>query len=426
MNFAGISIEEDLLRVAFIRKKGKKIEIEHLLCLHTQETQVLESVHKKIAKEKWLVISGLKFSSVIRRNFFTKLHKPKDLKEILPFQAESLVPFPEKETLLAPIFFSEKEGTDVVFFASQEKALQSHLEELARFSLYPDKVSCYPQAICRFLNFMFPPSSTLSLSYGPYCIVVKDKKVEASHLVGEKEELKELFLKTKYPDAKKVDFSEAENSSSFSWEELQNFLIPIGLALDAALEDFTSVQFLGTQHQPLRLQKKRQRQISLLLSTALFSILLTTAGLQTHRLLQHKKWHAQIDTALELQQKELSLPLKEKKDLLMQKIKEKSFYFSLNPTLPSAEELWKWAQEAAVYPVEIVNFDYLLVQKPTEEKRFLPYEARVTIEFISKELHPAEAFRQKAAKIPHAECKEEKWKQENDRFFLTLTLKEKA
>lgn len=197
MQTLGIEITPHLIRAMRLTLQKKGVVIEKLYEIPCEITAsptpdfvfhlFSEGDGPELKKnlDKDLVISLLNAQEVLVRPLEIKLKKEKAIDEILPFQAEPLLPYPVENGILERIFVSsEGDGTLLTLLAVRKDHLQQHLLHANALEIEPEIVSCTPIALAAFTAaFGNGKSSQLTLHLGAQnglCVFLKDKKLVAA------------------------------------------------------------------------------------------------------------------------------------------------------------------------------------------------------------------------------------------------------
>ena len=156
------------LKAAHLKMKGQEVEI---LLLRSFSKERLSSDVKQLymessgtSEKSLLTVGGLETSEVLLRHLTLPLTNPLKIRAALPFQLESILPYPPEEAIVVPI--SEKRSgkqTSLSFFAINKSQISPHLEKATSFSLAPDVISCAPAALHAWAQFAYPETSSLAL-----------------------------------------------------------------------------------------------------------------------------------------------------------------------------------------------------------------------------------------------------------------------
>ncbi|MBS0615235.1 MAG: hypothetical protein JSR58_01625 [Verrucomicrobia bacterium] len=163
------------------------------------------------------ITTGLSFDQVLRREVSFKLKRRSQVLAAIPFQAESLIPYPLTEAILYPEFLPTKTGTDVVLLATKNKFLESHIVQFGEIGIDPVQVASLPTALVAWARFTHPEKTDVALFYDRSCVVCLKGKIVFSQSFEEKDRLK-AFLQAKFPEAEPI--------------QADGMALAIGLALD--------------------------------------------------------------------------------------------------------------------------------------------------------------------------------------------------
>lgn len=238
MRALGIYMENGAIKSALLRKDKNKIEIEKLQTLTIEELSSMKEIP---------IVTGLEASEMMRREVSLKLKKEREILEILPFQTESLIPYPADETILLPFLYPKEGGlTDVVLFATRKTHLQGHLD---RLGIEPDMVSSTSAALARWGEMQFPEQKNFAMIRQGTCMLFSEGRISISYAFEPKEKEEEkmiVFVKSKCPDV-------------FIVKDEEPYAIPIGLALDFLKNDQRTMQFLQGNFTSKKEASRRKR-----------------------------------------------------------------------------------------------------------------------------------------------------------------------
>lgn len=154
--------EGDYFRVVLVKFWGKKLKIKFLhefkKDLHgfSQLTQELKnSSHLKKFSPSVYIGSSLKTDQIFIRKVDLPLKKARAVWKALPFQIESLVPFPEESAKVIPKLHPHEGGTEVSLYSFKNEELDAHIEEIKEIGFETDWVTCIPLALESFAKQFF-------------------------------------------------------------------------------------------------------------------------------------------------------------------------------------------------------------------------------------------------------------------------------
>jgi hypothetical protein len=409
MRCLGITIHGNKIKIAIFSKVKNQLILEKL--------EECSAFPAELLKEKNLhVISGLPTEDLVRRDIFLKLNRKSAVLKALPFQLETIVPYPLDETIVHPAFFSRTQGTDVVVLATTRGALQQHLNDLKEKGIDPDQTSCVPMALARWSGFVFPDQTSVSFIHENTGMAREGDKIIFAQAFEDKQRLS-AFLKTKFGHLPMIA-SEGPSLSGYSYEKLLEFAVPIGLAL----EGFESrpCQFRQGDFRSPKQVHKSQRLIfgSLIASLGLAALVCTIGGWVLHG--RSQALQKKIEPYFSAPQ----LSLKEQIDAWQGKLLQEGQGFLLLPDVPSVQDVLAWLGNLQE-PIEIVQFHYGLVQYPKAGEKEEPYSVKIDLEFKAASPAAAQKFQEALEKVPTLVDKKQKvaWTAHQDCYNISLLLR---
>jgi type IV pilus assembly protein PilM len=268
-----------------LEKSLSYIKIASLSC---SKGQINLTALTQIPIESWsstensssVLTTGLESRDVIIRSLSLPLKKDKDIDAALPFQAENLIPYSIDQAVLSWNRIEKKDdSSEINFFSVKKDRLEKHLESWQLLKIEPEIISTESMAFVRFLEFYssnIEPCFIIHITEtSTSCCLIVRNNIIASHSLSEgllnltpdspSEAFKPILLGiTKmiyalskehkgdpitlglvtgdavfYPflvDSiyKQLNLREPEPLPlNFSKQELLNFAIPIGLAINA-------------------------------------------------------------------------------------------------------------------------------------------------------------------------------------------------
>ena len=438
MPHVGLHIDGDSIHLALIKKKGGKIEIDTEKTIASHDALLSEDIIGK----KVEVTSGLSPLDVIIRNFDIPLTKKRALKAALPFQLENQVPLPMAESiLLSKLHPLDGSSTRVNVVGCHKKNLHRHLSQLEDMGVSTNWVSSHPSALQRYAHHFYPTlSSYIAFYIGLYqtCLVaVHEGQLWASTAIemgvkhikepADKQKTKTLktkfksdldrsitFLKSKckavlhwdflslgYVDQvfEEKDLSDLEIQSEIERVDLNHspFAIAIGLALDTAYQDASTIQFReGSFISSTHLASLGKRLCSSFFISALIAVL---SFATTSALINRKEYSLEKDlntfienwsAADKLQAAEFALGHDCKRSVrihhkfshLKKKLREQASFFPVYLEVPSVSELLTHLSHHPIFSnqqhdIDIQSLHYELETYPSIKSLSTPYKAKV-------------------------------------------------
>jgi len=276
----GFSLEGREIKTALVCKKGKKLLLEFVHSFPLEEQEPIDKLLAPIVKGKRVkMISGLAAADVILRDLQLPMVNPKKILAVLPFQAETLIPFPPEETALyTRISKINRKQSHISLAATKNEKVASHLACLQDHHLDPTQVSTSFHALARWASFQNKDTNPwtkvcyLGRSESFFLLMEKEKivcaKLLSSSSLAELEKADE-FLSSKFPETQTVPWL---HSGDVSNAEHAAFAIAIGLAIEALSPD--GVQWRQGNFSPEPLLKKQKKQYLTASAAFLFAALL--------------------------------------------------------------------------------------------------------------------------------------------------------
>ena len=312
-----------------------------------------------------IVVTGLDGSSVLRRDLKLPITSPKTILEALPFQLESVLPYPVDQTVVYPeLHITEKESF-VVAWATTKELIQNHLTK--QNFIEPDYISCETLALARWARFFFPHEAHLTLLHDTVGVALSDNKIVCAMEASDPDRLK-LFLKQKYPLYTWIDQGPTE--------EAWNFAIPIGLALEPFQKK--PCQFRPPEATFSRQKKRRGVLVKQALALGLGLNLITAAVASAIFYARESKLKEQISVHHSIATGSLENRLQSFRDSILKASKSKPSVFNA----PSTQNVLAWLSMLQA-PVEITHFSYELQSGST---------AVVFLEFLAPAPSEADLF----------------------------------
>jgi type IV pilus assembly protein PilM len=425
MHTLGLQFGKNGCRVALLRKEKKKKTIELLRALPSEVKPLYTLAPILSGKSTWLV-TGLEAAEILLRQCTLKLTQRKALLKALPFQIETLVPFPLEEGIFLPFFQKKDEATDVTLFVAKREHVEKHCENLQNFEVCPDQVSCSPSALYRFARYVFPDREDLFLFHlgeekSCYLCIQKGNLLLAQTLSLGRKQLSEneskaekelqrmvAFLTQKFPATRHFlltgDFPEnSEERVKNALGPSFSFLIPshseydpvtlqvYAVAIGLALEEEKGVQFCQGAHQaPQALKRQKRRLFSYFASCFVLTLgvwigSFTLMNKSEDRLLQRLKHLSHIPLKGNLTQ-----ALEEWEKALQTK-QPQFLHYVLN--LPNVSDVLAWiSAHPKLEGAEVKNVHYFLTKFPKIGAEQDPYEAKVDLEFTAPSPRQAREF----------------------------------
>lgn len=482
---AGIYVDGDRLKIAFLQKKRDSLKIEK------SELPLNELNLKKLSKIK--IISGLDAKDLLIEDLNIELSQKRALLKALPFQIESLNHLEKDQSINIPLLIKKnKKSSFFKVITTTKTAVFNHLKELSYQNIEPEYISTIPSALIRYAlyknpdqktsflievsrkktTFVFMKNGQLEKSYSfPFGSVdflesgeesgkidlLSLKNKETLHSLEKwKNQLLIVFLsieaglKEKIPlfltgDIGKLSFEPFFNKYLNKWisyiaSEDEQFAISIGLCLDQLLNDSSTLQFRQKEFIPKNQLKKLSLAMLLLLILSIGgSLALFWVKNQTIQQLE-STLSSQIDTAYFQEQQKifnsqpskkfLSQSAEKKLDLWNSQIEKQTKTLSYLFTGPTVKDCLSWIEnhpflKSHEKEIEIFFLNYKLTQFPKIESKNTPYKVAIKLKFKSKNPTVARQFHELLLKEdPFVNSKEKiDWNVLEDNYELSFLCK---
>lgn len=231
-------------RYSLLRKESSELFFEDIGSLSNGNI----TCEDLLSGKKGEVITGLSTDEVIHRNLILKLNSKRELLATLPFQVESILPYPLDEVILLPDVHYQKHGqSHLSLLAASKKTLLEHVKTHHN----SDIVSCLPLALYRYARHFFPEMESFFLIYENLFLVVQNKKMIGFQAINDENAKRVLALMQKnYPEINPTPIKDGPD-----WA----YAAVLGLALDAAIGDSRSGQFRQDQFISEREKKAKKK-----------------------------------------------------------------------------------------------------------------------------------------------------------------------
>lgn len=262
-------------QIALLRKNA----VVHLQTLGA-DVKPLYILKSLIDPKACQIVTGLDATEVLVRTLDIPFQSKRKIRSVLPFQVETLLPYPKEDLLLFPTLYSKKEKqTEVILVAATKTSVKNHLNRLAASEIDPDVVSCSPTALFRFARHYCPDTLSLCIHHLSHTqslfIVISEGRLQSAHVQNcedttavEAHLLRmTAYVQKKHPEIRDLLLTGKANDLPSYYNPLKvdpnvkEFAIPIGLALDAAINDHQSIQMRQRELLPEKVVKQRKRRV---------------------------------------------------------------------------------------------------------------------------------------------------------------------
>jgi hypothetical protein len=454
MLWIGLQREASMVKLARVRRLGKKVSIELLRTLPLSEEEHV----KQFYTAEGSYVSGLDISEILIREIELKIKDKKKILKLLPFQIEPHLPYSPEDAVICTQILPQKLGSRVALFSTKSSSLSHHIQSWFEYGITPYEVSCTPVALLRFVNHFYPSiekglvfhiganASTAayfkenrilfcqSFSLGSSVFKEEDslfmekelsrlfsfleKKIgDAEKNTDEVEPIKVLItgnfssapkckelLISNFPSSMRLEEDSMIPNSSYDVTTLNAYAVPIGLALDASSYDGRSVQF---RKGPFLAKITEKKRIKAFLSFAIgaIALTLTTISLEAiHTHLKKKEFSGimQKDFSYFLSQTENSSletldEIEFEIDSLETSFQKKNTPYPLTPSFPNITEVLAFLSSYPNPSIDIKKVAFSLIKHPQITSPNTPYVGKISLEVNINKPEEALAF-QKALK----------------------------
>ncbi len=483
MFWIGLQKEGPYVKWAKLHKKNKKIYIDQLTTTLLSE-DVKQLYFGQTAKEEnsFSLISGIDTSELLLRELKFSLQNKRKIIKSIPFQIEAQIPYPLEESVIFTQISLDKgsKTSRASLFITRIKSLTSHIEFWQKHHIDPEEISCIPTALCRFIRQFFPGVikslvfhigeqgcsatylmedkvlfshaffiNTTLLEKEPIQIEKEIKRLFAFLLIKIQEgnieigennlldvivlgntsslfKLKELLIAHLPLGMRLLNSPLKYNVDSSAYQEtlLENYAIPIGLALDGIKTDGLSTQFRKKIFSSNTTIKKRAKAFTFL---ALSSLVLTLTVTFLGKSYIAKKQNSLISYFQSAVSPKSSIhnldELEEKIEKLELSMKKQKIPYALTPSFPSVSEVLAYLSTLPP-SFKIQNISYQLIKHPKIGSSKTPYLGKVTVQAeITDKKEASEIQKILSKENPLVEKgRDFSWEQNNSTYHISFFL----
>lgn len=458
----GFEMTSSALKRADLSLWQGKLQINQLRSIPLDQNEINDPFDKNDP----IIATSLDGSQILIRSLSMPLKKDKEIDEALIFQAEPLLPYPTENALLNWIKVGVTgDNTDIMLLAARKDIAEKNLKQWEEIQIEPEIVSCEQLALCQFGKFYTSSNPTEEPFFivninekNSTCVLTQNGKLIASHSSSEgiqslqdstEESIKRLqmsvtrmiyalskesrgvniknclftgevvvfskFIEGLYEQLKMEPLPEP--SLEFTASEMQNYALPIGLALEAL-----SSRPINFRQQELAFPHPLKRvklplliyfALSVILCIAFYIFGQSSLHLQEDQLKQHyidllasmnksyenfektyltknpaerEKNQGEMRTISQISPEEIQHRL----DFLQTELQASPDSFPLYANVPRVSDVLGWisTHPTAVGSdneprIQIDSFNYTMLKRPGQEKKMDKYQVKVELEFSS-------------------------------------------
>lgn len=355
----GIHADGSHLKVALVSKLKSQISVD-LTQMYEADVKLLDILETVLKGKKVISVTGLEPTEMVRRDLQLKLKSKSALLAALPFQAESLIPYPAEDLVLVPYFYPEKEGsTHVLLFATTKNYLTQHLH---RAPIDPDQVSSTGVALSRWGSWKFPEKTDLCVMHQGCCVVTSQGKISLLQAYDSQERMR-AFVNLKFPDIPII-------------AEEDPYTIPVGLALDALEKgglQFRQEEFVSTRS----LEKKARWQRLYMGACGVLTLAILSLGFY-HLHKREAKLQARLDGIAGVE----ANSLEKRVEAWERELSVQAKAYPLVPNTPPLKDVLAWISSKK-HEINVTHLNYALIKYPRLGESHEPYQVKVILEFTA-------------------------------------------
>jgi hypothetical protein len=390
----GIHIDGEVLRAALVIKIKNKIQVEFTRTVNVKQ---FDTIWDGLQGKEAIIATGLEPTAMVRRETFLQLKTERAILRALPFQVETLIPYPADDMILVPRLYPNEQ----VLFATTKALLKTHLEYHQALGIDPEVVSATGVALSRWGKWNYPETENLCLMHQGCCVLTIGEKIATLQAYEHAERMK-AFVLNKHPEANIVVVEDP-------------YAIPIGLALDALSGSGLQLRRSSAKSEA----RKKKRMVKYAAACAALTLCIAGAGFYKTTSYE-KKLTANINAVLGSSALSLSDRVADWEASLSAQRK----MFPLAPTVPSVADLLAWLSSKK-QEIDVVRLHYALVKYPKLGEGTEPYQAKVELEFNAPSPTTAREFHDALLKDdPFVNNKQEvSWSVEQNRYKTSFYLR---
>lgn len=184
MQVLGIQIDKPFVRAALLQKKQTGIEICTLKLALLSDPHHVKQLY--FPKFKGYTASGLSTKEVFFRSVELKITESRHFKKALEFHSEATSYFNPTDIISVPHLLRKTNGDiEALLFTASKETLKSHLLEINKLGIDPDRVSTYAMALTRYIKWKVPSLENAFLidlgSSEWTCVLMEKGKLKKSY-----------------------------------------------------------------------------------------------------------------------------------------------------------------------------------------------------------------------------------------------------
>lgn len=177
----GVEESEDVFYIAKLSYSRGRVSIVSL------DKRAKEGDVKPLYMEECVCVTAVDARDVLVRSLDLAITKQKDVDAVVPFQSETLIPYPVENAILQWTSQKVENGTDVSVYAVRKDHLSSHLATWHKWQVEPEVVVSTQIALLEFARLFVPQQDYLYWvhveSQETTCLLLHEGKVLAAKAI---------------------------------------------------------------------------------------------------------------------------------------------------------------------------------------------------------------------------------------------------
>ncbi|MBW1667361.1 MAG: PilN domain-containing protein [Deltaproteobacteria bacterium] len=232
-----LDINEDLITAIVVKSGFNRYEVKACAQVEDEENKALDEPFKSLFAQVdpgcdtcLLSIPG---GNAFYRNLHVPFHDPKKIRQVLPFEIETMVPFPIEDLLVDFTVFDRAEGSGLLAASIRKALVSEYLGLLQTYGIDPERVDihCVP-TLCSVLKHEDTPSDGLLLDVGikkSTMLLYTNKRLAL---------VRHFSLDGEIPTGKFPDITLWENINRSDTEKIKSALERLGRSVNTTIHAF--------------------------------------------------------------------------------------------------------------------------------------------------------------------------------------------
>lgn len=154
MYIIGLELKKASFSLTLLHKEKGKVAIKTLqaFSLEADLKKEIDQLFKGPNKPFYEVATSISASSSFVRLFFIELMKKSAVKQALPFQIESILPYPKEEAKLCFHIDSQEKGSLISLLSAKTVDVKNYIDNFLNYHIDPDWVGAVPYSLLAFVK----------------------------------------------------------------------------------------------------------------------------------------------------------------------------------------------------------------------------------------------------------------------------------